>query len=80
LSRGTPYSSLELVNVQGGKSWSKDISLKGETGTKKLTVEISQMPALGLEKRLSYLIDYPFGCMEQITSKAFPQIYLPLMA
>ncbi len=79
LSRGTPYSALEVVNIQSGKRWSKTVTLKGETGTKKLTVEISQMPTLGLEKRLSYLLGYPFGCIEQITSKAFPQIYLPTL-
>ncbi len=80
LSRGTPYSEIEVVNIRNGKNWLKNVSLKGEPGTKKLTVEISQMPPLGLEKRLSYLIDYPYGCVEQITSQAFPQLYLPSMA
>ena len=27
-------------------------------------------------RRLQYLIDYPHGCLEQTTSKAFPQLYI----
>ena len=27
-------------------------------------------------KELKYLVGYPHGCLEQTTSKAFPQIYL----
>ena len=38
---------------------------------------MSTVPSYNLEKRLNYLISYPHGCIEQITSGAFPQIYLP---
>lgn len=79
LSRGTPYSNSEVVSISPGKNWINDVSLKGINGSKNLNVEVSQMPALGLEKRLKYLIDYPYGCIEQITSKGFPQLYLPSM-
>lgn len=76
LSRGIPYSTVELINIEAGKTFAKTVPLKGENGTKSLSVEISQMPALGLENRLAYLLGYPYGCIEQITSKAFPQLYL----
>ncbi len=40
------------------------------------TLEITSIPPLNLEQRLSYLLEYPHGCAEQITSKAFPQLSL----
>lgn len=43
------------------------------------TLEISSIPPLNLEQRLGYLLDYPHGCAEQITSAAFPQLSLPLL-
>ena len=42
-------------------------------------LEISSIPSLNLEQRLSYLLEYPHGCVEQITSKAFPQLSLPVL-
>lgn len=39
-------------------------------------VEISSIPPLNLEQRLNYLLEYPHGCAEQITSQAFPQLAL----
>lgn len=48
------------------------------TGDKPLSVlEISSIPPLNLEQRLDYLLNYPHGCAEQITSQAFPQLSLP---
>jgi hypothetical protein len=35
------------------------------------------VPPLDLERRLEYLIRYPHGCIEQLTSAAFPQLFLP---
>ncbi len=48
----------------------------GIDGTNLASIEISSMPPLDLGRRLGYLIRYPHGCIEQITSAAFPQIYL----
>jgi uncharacterized protein YfaS (alpha-2-macroglobulin family) len=41
-----------------------------------LSVTVSGMPSVNLEKRLDYLIKYPYGCVEQVTSAAFPQLFL----
>jgi hypothetical protein len=49
----------------------------GLPGTNKATLEVSSLPALNLESRLGYLIQYPYGCLEQTTSSVFPQLYLP---
>ena len=39
-------------------------------------LEITSIPPLNLEERLQYLIRYPHGCGEQITSAVFPQLML----
>lgn len=39
-------------------------------------LEISRMPGVNLNKNLAYLLEYPHGCSEQVTSKAFPLLYV----
>jgi len=62
--------------IEAGKSWESPYQLKGIYGTNKVTVELSTIPSLGLEKRLDYLIQYPHGCIEQTTSSVFPQLFV----
>ena len=62
--------------IQPGKTWNASYNLIGMQGSNKGVLEISSMPPLNLEKRLSYLIEYPHGCIEQTTSSVFPQLYL----
>ncbi|MBX7227027.1 MAG: hypothetical protein K1X55_13420 [Chitinophagales bacterium] len=52
------------------------IAMNAIKGTEKLTLEVSRIPNLAIEKQLSYLIQYPHGCVEQTTSSVFPQLYL----
>ncbi len=58
------------------ESLSIDEKAFGTPGTNSAFVEISALPPMDLSKRLSRLIGYPHGCVEQTTSKAFPQLYL----
>lgn len=48
----------------------------GSAGTRTGTLEMTNLPPLDLERRLDYLLRYPYGCIEQITSAAFPQLHL----
>ena len=48
----------------------------GLEGTNKVTVELSSIPPIDFKRRLKYLIDYPHGCVEQTTSRAFPQLFI----
>ena len=57
-------------------SWDIDYEVFGIKGTNKAILEFSTVPPINLEKRLSYLIQYPHGCIEQTTSSVFPQLYL----
>ena len=62
--------------IEAGDNWETDFAFKGIKGTNKVTMEVSAIPPMNLEKRLKYLIRYPHGCIEQTTSSVFPQLYL----
>jgi uncharacterized protein YfaS (alpha-2-macroglobulin family) len=62
--------------LQAGEQWDGDFDLPGAPGTNDILLESSVIPPLNLAKRLSYLIQYPHGCVEQVTSMAFPQLFL----
>jgi len=67
---------IEQLTVEKGKSLSTVLKYFGLTGTNKVSVEVSSVPSIGLDKRLDYLISYPHGCVEQTTSAVFPQLYV----
>lgn len=72
-----PYSNkVEQIVLDGGKSWNVNIAPIGMSGTNEAYLEISTIPPIDLAKRLKYLIRYPYGCIEQTTSAAFPQLYV----
>jgi uncharacterized protein YfaS (alpha-2-macroglobulin family) len=47
-----------------------------EPGSVTRDVIISALPLVQLRGRLDYLVHYPYGCVEQTTSTAFPMIYV----
>ncbi len=49
-------------------------------GTQTTTLTISKFPAVKFAKQLKYLVGYPHGCIEQTTSKLFPQLYFEDLA
>jgi len=62
--------------ADAGKTTELNIQAPGLKGTHSLLLELYAVPPLNLEKRLRYLLSYPHGCVEQIVSAAFPQLYL----
>lgn len=68
-------TSTEAV-VEPGKDWVMSFSPVGTPGTNNAILEFSSIPPVDFGRRLKYLIDYPHGCVEQITSAAFPQLFL----
>ncbi len=48
----------------------------GLKGTNKARIAFSRIPDIQLDKRYSYLLRYPYGCIEQTVSSAFPQLFL----
>lgn len=69
------YQVKNLV-LQPNTSSNISFDVFGEGGTNSVSIEASSFPGVNLGRRLKYLIDYPHGCGEQITSGAFPQLYL----
>jgi uncharacterized protein YfaS (alpha-2-macroglobulin family) len=74
-----PSTSLLKVSDAGviSNSGSKTLKLKTDfiPSTVKSKLIISQNPMIQFTDQLNYLLGYPYGCLEQTTSKAFPQLY-----
>lgn len=72
-----PYiTSVHSADIASGTTWNYTIEPLGPGNNNKATVEVSALPPINLNKRLGYLIRYPHGCLEQITSAVFPQLML----
>jgi len=71
-----PVTDLYEKTIPAGGSWNTAFMPRGIAGTNSGTLELSSMPPLNLEKWISYLVHYPYGCIEQTTSSVFPQLYL----
>ncbi len=66
----------EKKNTEPGESIDFIVPDRGLKGTNRASVVISRKPRLDIESRLSWLIHYPYGCIEQTVSSVFPQLYL----
>lgn len=62
--------------LAAGESWDLTFQPFGSEGTNEAVMEVSNMPALNLGKRLNHLIQYPYGCIEQTLSAGFPQLFV----
>jgi alpha-2-macroglobulin len=77
VSRGVPVTFRDRFIVAPGAEYKASAETPGDTSSAKVSVELSPFPVLDLSSRLRYLITYPHGCIEQITSGGFPQLYIP---
>jgi uncharacterized protein YfaS (alpha-2-macroglobulin family) len=71
-----PITKITEKELKPGEVWTSSYTAIGMNGTNKATLEIASIAPLNLAKRLDYLIEFPYGCVEQTTSSAFPQLYL----
>ncbi len=67
---------VQNITLEAGKTWEGKVDMQGMAGTNTLSMEMSAVSPLNLTTRLAYLMEYPHGCLEQITSKGFPQLYV----
>ncbi|MBN1132192.1 MAG: hypothetical protein JXR52_10225 [Bacteroidales bacterium] len=66
----------ETFVMNPGESATGEIAFAGMKGTNDLSLEVSGIPPIDFDRRLKFLLQYPHGCIEQVTSAAFPQLYL----
>ncbi len=70
----------KITETIDGMSGNENYTLKfnpiGIKSTNEAYLEIYNIPPMNLESRLSFLKTYPHGCLEQIVSAVFPQLYL----
>lgn len=71
-----PLTTVYQAIIDPGQRWQETFTAPGMPGTNKAMLEVSNMPSLNLGKRLQFLMQYPYGCLEQTTSSAFPQLYV----
>ena len=74
-----PAASLEKTFVSGavasGKTQTLNLATGFLPGTAQASMTLSRSPVAQYGRELSFLLGYPYGCMEQTISKAFPQLY-----
>jgi uncharacterized protein YfaS (alpha-2-macroglobulin family) len=68
--------SVESITLASQKSFQKTFQQAKGLESR---IEVSALPAIRLQQRFSYLIQYPHGCLEQVTSGLFPQLYVGLL-
>lgn len=76
-SRGIPVTNKQAFVIKPRKNLKVTVPTPGEKGSEDLRVELSLLPQIDLSERLAYLTQYPHGCIEQITSGGFPQLFVP---
>ena len=69
-------TSVEKSEVAANATWQQEITPLGPGNGNTVMMEVSSLPPINLSKRLNYLIRYPYGCVEQVTSSVFPQLML----
>lgn len=72
----SPVTVEQSAMVESKKSWTANLQVPGESANAEAWVEISGFPSLNLTKHLDYLIHYPHGCIEQVVSGGFPQLFI----
>ncbi len=71
-----PVTTFVSGGAEPGKNWETDFTLPGMEGTNSAILEVSAVLPMDAGRRLKYLLQYPYGCIEQTTSSAFAQLYL----
>ncbi len=71
-----PVTTVKRHRITPGGEWHTTIDLPREKTGRSARLEVSRVPPMDLGRRLDQLIHYPYGCLEQTVSAAFPQLYL----
>ena len=73
----SPYLTEAVTGyLDAGKSVAHSVEDRYLPYGRRAWVTLSPYPVANFAERLSDLVGYPHGCLEQTVSRAFPQIYL----
>lgn len=73
-----PYSEKRktyTVEIAPNATETLNFDLQGLKGTQQGNITIASLIPVDFYSRLNYLSTYPYGCLEQVVSAAFPQLY-----
>lgn len=76
MSPGAYVTEVIDTLVNAGSLLTLPVRPFGIDGTHKATLVMNTMPSIRVDERLRYLVQYPYGCLEQTVSSVFPQLYL----
>jgi alpha-2-macroglobulin len=65
--------------IEPGQTWQGSLAASQYSDMENAMIEVSALQPLNLGSHLDNLIRYPHGCVEQVTSGAFPQLYVDLI-
>ncbi len=69
-------SADETREIQPGQAVVLPVPDRGIPGSNRARLTLHTRPNMKLDNRLLWLVQYPYGCVEQVVSAAFPQLYL----
>ena len=62
--------------IAPGATETINFDMVGLNGTQEGNVNVASLIPVDLYSRLDYLTTYPYGCLEQVVSSVFPQLYI----
>lgn len=71
-----PVNNVVNFTLKPGADTTLNYKPLGISKTNFAQVEASTIPLINLNTHLKYLFSYPYGCTEQITSRAFPLLFV----
>lgn len=66
--------------IKSGAPTALDLQSSWLSGTGEYSLSLAPLPTVNLSGSLKYLLTYPYGCIEQTTSKLFPLLYFEDLA
>ncbi len=67
-------------SLTANKPLNLDLESQWLSGTGQYNLSFSSLPAIRFTGSLKYLLEYPYGCLEQTTSRLFPLLYFENLA
>ncbi len=71
-----PVVLTQSLLIDPGKSGALNIKMENIQPNDWAKLELSRLPSVNLNKNMRYLLEYPHGCTEQVTSSGFPLLYI----